>query len=366
MKRNRNTKSQKIYQYIREKIDNNEFTSGERLPTENDLMKHFEVSRITVSSALRELQKEGIINRISGSGSYVNKASQPKEQIFALLIPELGVTDIFKKICTSILEEASRNNIKCIWRNINKISFERQLVELADLAQNYADEKVTGVFFIPFCGVPNRMIENDKIIQPLVNANIPVVLLDRDMGDFPLRSRFDLVRTNHHQGGYLLGEHLVKQGCKKIVFAHRKHLAYGVDERVIGAQEAIIKHSGTATKQQIIKGEISDVNFIDGIIKDLQPDAIVCDNDFSAATVMKKLSELSVKVPEKVRITGFDNGKYATLLNPALTTVKQPCEAIGRVAVKSMMMRIDNPDLPPMEVLLDCELIERESSQAKA
>lgn len=77
---------------------------------------------------------------------------------------------------------------------------------------------------------------------------------------------------------------------------------------------------------------------------------------------MKKLSELSVKVPEQVRITGFDNGKYATLLNPTLTTVEQPCEEIGRVAVKTMMTRLANPDLPPMEILLDCELIVRESS----
>jgi DNA-binding LacI/PurR family transcriptional regulator len=63
---------------------------------------------------------------------------------------------------------------------------------------------------------------------------------------------------------------------------------------------------------------------------------------------------------------GFDDVKYASLLPVALTTIHQPCADIGAAAVMAMLERIQNPKLPPRDILLDFRLVVRESTGLRA
>lgn len=76
---------------------------------------------------------------------------------------------------------------------------------------------------------------------------------------------------------------------------------------------------------------------------------------------MHTLISLGQRIPEDIRIVGIDDVKYARLLPVPLTTLHQPCRDIGRMAMAVMLDRIANPDLPPRDVLLRCELVERKS-----
>ncbi len=76
---------------------------------------------------------------------------------------------------------------------------------------------------------------------------------------------------------------------------------------------------------------------------------------------MHTLLSLGQRIPEDIRIVGIDDVKYARLLPVPLTTLHQPCRDIGRIALTVMLDRIANPDLPPRDVLLRCELIVRKS-----
>jgi DNA-binding LacI/PurR family transcriptional regulator len=80
---------------------------------------------------------------------------------------------------------------------------------------------------------------------------------------------------------------------------------------------------------------------------------------------MHTLLSIGQKIPEEIRIVGFDDVKYARLLPVPLTTQHQPCRDIGRVALGIMLDRIANPDLPGRDVLLGCELIVRQSCGAQ-
>jgi DNA-binding LacI/PurR family transcriptional regulator len=80
---------------------------------------------------------------------------------------------------------------------------------------------------------------------------------------------------------------------------------------------------------------------------------------------MHTLLSIGQKIPEDIRIVGFDDVKYARLLPVPLTTQHQPCRDIGRVALAIMLERIANPDLPVRDVLLGCELIVRQSCGAQ-
>jgi DNA-binding LacI/PurR family transcriptional regulator len=103
---------------------------------------------------------------------------------------------------------------------------------------------------------------------------------------------------------------------------------------------------------------------IKSILKKDHPDAFVCANDLTAGNLMHTLISLGQRIPEDIRIVGIDDVKYARLLPVPLTTLHQPCRDIGRMAMAVMLDRIANPDLPPRDVLLRCELVVRKSCGA--
>ena len=81
---------------------------------------------------------------------------------------------------------------------------------------------------------------------------------------------------------------------------------------------------------------------------------------------MHTLMSLGQRIPEDIRIVGIDDVKYSRLLPVPLTTLHQPCRDIGRIAMATMLDRIANPDLPPRDVLLRCDVVVRKSCGAAA
>jgi len=77
---------------------------------------------------------------------------------------------------------------------------------------------------------------------------------------------------------------------------------------------------------------------------------------------MQTLAGANFRVPRDVRIAGFDDVRYASLLSVPLTTMHQPCRELGRTAVATLLARIADPSLPPRQILLKAELITRAST----
>jgi DNA-binding LacI/PurR family transcriptional regulator len=107
-----------------------------------------------------------------------------------------------------------------------------------------------------------------------------------------------------------------------------------------------------------------DGEMIERMVKECKPDAIVCANDFTAAHIMKALSELKIPVPDRIRLAGMDDVKYATLLPVPLTTIRQPCAEIGSSAIETMVQRLQHPQFPARDISLNFRLIVRRSSGA--
>ena len=79
---------------------------------------------------------------------------------------------------------------------------------------------------------------------------------------------------------------------------------------------------------------------------------------------MRSLESLGIRVPHDVRVVGFDDVKYATLLSVALTTIHQPCRDIAGIAFRTMLQRIAEPALPACSLALTPALVVRESCGA--
>jgi LacI family transcriptional regulator len=361
-------KHSEISRHLETEIASGKYTDGARLPSEIQLVKQFSVSRPTVARALRDLETKGLIDRRAGSGTYVrnNNERTASSRILGLLIPGLSNTEIFQIICGEIASLARVNEYGLLWGGSTnpRVDNDASLKHTEEICKQFIDRKISGVFFAPAELQPGQGEANKHLAESLREGGIPVVLLDRDLLDYPGRSDFDLVGIDNMASGFMVAEHLIKLGCRKIYFVARPFSAATVDARIAGVREALYRHHIEPTTDWIRYGDPADKKFVRTLAAGRQADAFVCANDDTAAVLLRSLEAEGLKVPRDARVAGFDDVKYAMLVSPTLTTVHQPCRDIAVIAFRTMMERLAEPTLPARSVSLAPRLVVRESCGA--
>ncbi len=353
-----------VFQALQRQIAEGAFANGRRLPSETELARRFGVSRPTAARALRDLQSQGIIDRRVGSGSYLNPAAtsahDPSQRKFGLLVPGLGNTEILDPICNEITRFSQSLGAAVLWGDA--VAPVTTADDALALCRQYIDSRVDGVFFAPIENSPDREAVNRTIARMLQEASIAVVLLDRDIVEFPGHSQFDLVGIDNFSAGFVLTEHLLQQGNREFRFLARPSYPATTDLRLAGCREAIARAGLAQARPLAWFGDPSDAAFVTEMLRPRLPDAIVCSNDQTAARLIQTLSGRGIRLPEDVRVAGFDDVRYATLLTVPLTTIHQPCRAIGRAAVNAMLERVQVRERAAQQIHLPFSLIVRESS----
>ncbi len=97
------------------------------------------------------------------------------------------------------------------------------------------------------------------------------------------------------------------------------------------------------------------------LLDEFRLEGFVCVNDRTASRLMQGLLSLGGRIPQDFKIVGIDDVEYAKLLPVPLTTIHQPCREIGHAAMASMFERIKHPNMLARDILLDCELVIRDS-----
>lgn len=353
-----------VSQEIEREIRSGAYGPGDRLPSEAELTERFNVSRPTVARALGDLERRGMVTRRAGSGTYVKPPqAASKGNLFGLLIPGLGETGIVELICGEMSRAANAHQDSLLWGATGRGDHAGGDDQWAlGLCQQYIEQQVAGVFFTPLELTPNKDSVNHRIIRSLTEAGIAVVLLDRDVEPFPRRSRFDLVGIDNRRAGYMVTAHLLERGRRRIALLTRPGSAATVDARAAGYWEALLRAGIPPDPDALRQGDPDDPGFLRRLLDQKKPDAIVCGNDATAAHLLHSLDKLGVRVPDDIMVTGFDDIRYAQVLRVPLTTIHQPCAAIGAAAFRAMLERIANPDVPPRDILLGCHLVVREST----
>jgi DNA-binding LacI/PurR family transcriptional regulator len=355
-----------VFSALQREILEGKFSNGKRLPSEAELCIHYKVSRPTASRALRDLQQMGIITRRAGSGSYVvlpRTAEPSNSRTIGLFVPGLGNTEILDPICNEITRSAQSLGCSVLWGDA--ATPVRSGEDALKLCTQFIEKRVDGVLLAPIESIPDRELWNRRIADEFTQHSIPLVLLDRDLGEFPSRSQFDLVGVDNVAAAIALTEHLIDQNRRRICFLARPHFPSTTDLRLLGCREAIRRHRIQLNHKLAHFGDPADTQFVQKLLRAVEPDAIVCSNDQTAALLIRTLIRLKRHVPETIAVAGFDDVQYAMMLSPSLTTVRQPCRELGRSAVKALLERIENPDLPPRQILHSHELVIRESTRTE-
>ncbi|HUP18533.1 MAG TPA: GntR family transcriptional regulator [Gemmatimonadota bacterium] len=354
-------KYEQVRRAVEADITSGRWGPGDRLPSEAELVERFGVSRITVGRAMRDLQRAGLVERRPGSGTYVASPMLESGLSFGLLIPDLGETEIFEPMCQGMMASPLARRHALVWGSPNGGSGGRE-ARAWHLCRQYVERGVSGVFFAPLEFVPAKDEINQRISRELEAAGIPVVLLDRTVTPYPERGPHDLVGIDNRRAGYVMTEHLIHAGARRIAFVGVPDAAATVDAREAGYREALHRAGLSGESASAWRLDPAAGPEVERRMRACAPDGIVCANDRTAARLMHTLLELGHDVPGAVRLVGIDDLEYAELLPVPLTTYRQPTPQIGAEALAVMLERLERPDLPIRDVLLHGELVVRRSS----
>jgi GntR family transcriptional regulator, arabinose operon transcriptional repressor len=354
-----------VYGALERGIRSGRWQRGDRLPSEAQLVRDFGASRITVGRAVRDLQLAGLVERHAGSGTFVRAAQRPATHSFGLLIPDLGETEIFEPICQGMMASPLAQEHALLWGSAAAPGASK--AEHAwRLCRQYVDRKVSGVFFAPLEFTPARDDVNARIVQALDEAGVPVVLLDRAAAPFPHRGHHDLVGLDNRHAGFVVTEHLLGLGARRIAFVAVANAAATVDARESGYREALRARGVEPERSLVRRLDPDDAGEVRALLEEARPEALVCANDRTAARLMHTLRALGQAVPQDVRLVGIDDTDYAAFLPTPLTTLRQPTREIGAAALAAMLDRVSGSDLATRDILLLGTLVVRRSCGAPA
>jgi DNA-binding LacI/PurR family transcriptional regulator len=356
-------KYQQVLQALHRQIRAGNLKGGDRLPSEAELERTFNASRITVSRALRELQLAGVVERRVGSGTYVAGGTRERSQAaFGVLIPDLGETEIFDPMLHAMMGSPLARQHALVWASAPADGRSKEDAAW-QLCRDYVARKLSGVFFAPLELTTHSDEVNARIAKAFDAARIPVVLLDRTVVPYPRRGRHDLVGLDNRRAGYVVTDHLLSLGSTRVAFVGVPHAAATVDARAAGYREALDARGVTLDRSLVQRLDPDDPGAVRALLSH-RPDAVVCANDRTAGRLMHTLMAAGVRVPDDIRLVGIDDVGYAALLPVPLTTLRQPTREIGVAALAAMLDRLAHPDLPTRDILLHGTLVVRKSCGA--
>lgn len=233
---------------------------------------------------------------------------------------------------------------------------------IEQLANRYIEQHINGVFFTPLELTSEKDPVNQNIVRLFDQAGIPVVLMDRDIVSFPARSQYDLVGVDNFRLAFILTRHLLEQGCKTVKFVARPYSAPTVQLRIFGYLQALQEANVPSSPKDIFIEDNYDLDFTRRLFENTYQPGVLCANDTTASRLMHALTDQGYKIPDDIKVAGVDDIKYANYLRVPLTTYKQPCKDIAKVAVDLMLSRIQEPRQKARTIYLDGELIVRKST----
>jgi GntR family transcriptional regulator, arabinose operon transcriptional repressor len=341
---------------IRAKIISGELKIGDKIGSQSELSKKYNVSLITVKRAVSNLINEGILFGRIGKGTYVaRKTSSINHSIhktIGLVLRDLR-HPFFSLVVQSVEERAYQMGYNVLLSNSSgKIEKEE--------AQITHFENI-GVDGLVIASMNLKYRASDKIKQ-LHENGFPYIMVSY-MDDHDIY----FVGTDNEKGAYLATEHLIKLGYENIGYINvEKNNLLGT-VRKKGYEEALINY-GREVSQDLVHNLESGMDRFEAAYKlglrynefKLKPDALFFYSDVVALGFQKGITELGLRVPDDLAIVGYDDIYGAKLASSPLTTIRQASEKIGEIAVDSIIKRIEGKNVP-LRVILEPRLIIRSS-----
>jgi len=319
------------------------------MPTIKDVALKAGVSVTTVSRVLnnRGYLSEELKVKVYGAMEELNyrpnelarSLSRSKSNIIGLIIPHVS-HPFFGELAGHIEDHAYRNGYKLLLCN-SQLDKSKEMDHIDMLRASRVDGIIMG----------SHTLEVEAYHQ----IHLPVVTFDRKLSD-----NIPYICSDNYHGGALATTLLIDKGCRKLahigghphlnVLSLERHRAF----KDIAEQRGVW-HTSLHT-------DINGFNFQEygRLLEQLfrehpDVDGIFASSDIIAAFALKACQEIERRVPEDIKIIGYDGISLRSLMMPSITTIRQPIEEIGKLAVDLILEQVEGNPVA-MEHVLPVEL----------
>ncbi|WP_353846042.1 LacI family DNA-binding transcriptional regulator [Clostridium sp. ZBS15] len=328
------------------------YLTSYRKITTKDIADYAGVSQSTVSMVLNNRPdvsfsyetREKVLNATKVLGYEKNKKTCSDTALSKLIIimcPSLSNL-YYTMLIHSITEQANKHGYSIfIAPTMRNPKLEKHYLNM------YSNLKVAGIIYL----YQSTLVSQ---IKDLVSS-APVVLISDKNEDLDL----DSVELNSHKTGYIIGEHLLSLGHKKVAYISTPLLAHEIPriQRLNGLKKSFYDHN-VDIDNIIIKNEdiqnttkypLDKTEYLTGynLTKKLLAEktdvtAFIGTNDMVAIGIMDALTEMKYKIPNDFSVCGFDNTLLSSLQKISLTTVDHAIENKGTEGVNIILKKINS------------------------
>jgi len=334
--------------------------------TLKDLSKMLGISESAVSMALND--KEGVSEKTRNTvkstamkygympDAIARSLAVQKSKTIGLIVPDIE-NPYYGKM------------VRCIDSYVRELGYTLNLsISNEDIALekesiwNFVSKQVEGIIVSPL----NKPLDDFSHYDLPLKRELPLAFIAAHYTSV----KAPYVMVNLEQGAFNLVSYLLGSGHRRIAFISAQRDIIAASSRIKGYRRAY-----DASKLKIDNDlfiTCSRPNFEEAyivatrLIKEKRDiDAIITANDYMALGVLKAMYEQGIRVPQDISIAGYDDIIYASLANVPLTTVVQDIERMSRLSVNMIMDMITNNTLTAENIMIEPELVIRESTSVK-
>ncbi|MEA5011877.1 MAG: GntR family transcriptional regulator [Angelakisella sp.] len=326
-----------LVNWIKQQVIEGGLSYGDKFYSENELASMFSLSRQTVRQAVGILEKERIVERRRGSGTYVIYGGFPNRDrtmnigVISTYLDDYIFTSIIKGIETVLTDNGYSM----------QLAFTHNRIENETRALRVMLEKsVDGIIVEPTkSGLPNPNLD---IYQQIISSGIPLIFFNAYYPALPLPH----VSLDDRKAGRIATQCLLDAGHRSIAGIFQADDLQG-HLRYAGYVDALREAGVDVHSQNILWYTTEDIKYIpedfyriNRILKDCT--GLVCYNDQIAFQVCRELRKQSIEIPQQLSVVSIDNSDLAALCEVPLTSVAHPMKKLGKTVANNLLKLIED------------------------
>jgi len=340
-----------LAEQIKGRIIAGEIRPGDKLKSEAEMVEEYGVGRLTVRSALAQLVREGYLEKAQGKGTFCRAAAEVNYLNIEAILDMGNTYFIPTYYVKGISEVLTANNCNFLISDTDS-----NAESLCTQLEQILTKNTSGVIF-QLTQVPLSQEIRKRLCACLTafkNRGIPCIMIDSRLEG----TGVSYAVLDEFAGGSRVAEHFAAYGHRRCAVAYSPNCCDAV-QRYEGFCEAA-KEYGMEPPVAIdcdagLEGALVQA------VRDQGVTGVFGYNDEIALRCMRALRVKGYSIPEEVSVIGFDDSYLATTVDPQLTTISHPKEAMGRHTAQALLKLIRKQIKPPYEEVFRPELVKRGS-----
>lgn len=329
-----------------------------------DLAKKLNLSIATVSRALKDdpvvskKTKKKIAELAEEMGyrsnHFARNLRNQRTSTIGVIVPKLN--SYFMSSVIAGIENVANNEGYNLIISQSSESFEKERECAKTMFNNRVDGLLVSLAY---------NTEDSLHFDPFFNRMIPLIFFDRTID----HENCPNILIDNRRAGYEATNHLIKQGCKRIVHITATPKRNVYIDRMEGYKQALQENNIGFNEEYVIISNLSQEagSIVASRILEMKPfpDALFVANDNCAVGCMITLKQAGIKIPEDIAVVGFNNDPVSLVIEPNLTTINYRGYEMGEVAARNLINHLNGTATirSTNTIILRSELIVRGSSK---